>query len=439
MRLSNPSLLLTTLMVALLAGWCGKDEAPKQNNKDTPLVNEVKSTAPPRLQAGDDEEVTFFPTYGYRESGGWKINVRGWVHQNRSHLNKVVTKLITALATVKDKCDSAEMVNFQSRSNDFEDDDKSLEKVIIKFDFDPDGKLYEFNKRSDVNGVVELDLTLTDERAKQLLASEKSTNGWLTFSSASGEHKGRGRIRLIEPEGVSIISDIDDTIKVTDIPAGKDTVLINTFCRDFKAVPEMAKSYSDLGDVPVHYVTGGPQQMFGPLYDFLIVGPGGFPEGTFHLNFFPKNFLSEDTRRLAVGGFKSTFDHKVDEITKLMQNFPRRQFILIGDSGEVDPEVYKKIKSQRPEQVKEIRIRDLINDADPNANPCRVEGMVTIKVDPVICIVEDHFKSLSAKLKEIDQANMYRRNTAPPCGGSGMKASSAQQPTPTPCPQTNKH
>lgn len=417
MKLHNRLLLFTTLLVALLSGWCTRDEAPKPENRVTALVNEVKSTAPPRLQAGSGEEVTFFPTYGYREGNGWNINVRGWVHQNRSHLNKIVTKLMTALATVKNKCDTAEMTNFQSRSNDFEDDDKSLEKVIIKFDSDPDAKLYEFNKRSDANGIVELDLTLTDDRAKQLLANEKSANRWLTFSAVSDEHTGRGRIRLIEPDGVSLISDIDDTIKVTDIPAGKDTVLRNTFCRDFKSLPEMAKSYSDLGDVPVHYVSGGPQQMFGPLYDFLIIEPGGFPEGTFHLNFFPKNFLSAETRRLAVGGFTSTFDHKVAEITKLMKKFPRRQFILIGDSGEVDPEVYKKIRSERPDQVKEIRIRDLINDADPNANPYRLEGMVVIKVDPVVCIAEDHFKSLSEKLKEIDPTNTYRRNTAPPCGG----------------------
>jgi hypothetical protein len=417
MKVHNRLLLLTTLQVALVSGWCTKDDAPKPESKVTAVVDNVKGRAPQRLQAGSGEEVTFFPTYGYREGNGWTINLRGWVHQDRSHVNKIVTKLMTAVATIKNKCDSAEMTNFQSRSNDFEDDDKSLEQVIIKFDFDPDGKLYEFNRRSDPNGIVELQLTLTDDRARQLLASEKSANGWLTFSAASDEHKGRGRIRLIEPEGLSLISDIDDTIKVTEIPAGKDTVLRNTFCRDFKSLPEMAKSYRELGDVPVRYLTGGPQQLFGPLYDFLIIEPGGFPEGTFHLNFFPKNFLSADTRRLAVGGFKSTFDHKVEEIAKLMTRFPRRQFILVGDSGEVDPEVYKKIRSERGDQVKEIRIRDLINDADSSANPYRLEGMVVIKVDPVVCMAEDHFQSLAAKLKEIDPAKTYRRNTGPPCGG----------------------
>lgn len=414
MKLHNSLLLLTILLVAF-SGRCTK--APEPGKSGNALVNELKSAAPPRLPAGAGEEVTFFPTYGYREGNGWRINVRSWAHQNRSHVGGAVTKLATVLATVKNKCDSAEMATFQSRSNDFEDDDKSLEKVIIRFDADPAGTSYEFDKRSDVNGIAELDLTLTDERAKQLLASQKSANGWLTFSAISDDHTGRGRIRLIEPEGVSLISDIDDTIKITDIPAGKDTVLRNTFCREFKSLPEMAKSYSDLVDVPVHYVSGGPQQMFGPLYDFLIVDPGGFPEGTFHLNFFPHNILSAETVRLAVGGFTSTFAHKVKEITKLMEKFPRRQFILVGDSGEVDPEVYKRIRSERPGQVKEIRIRDLINDADPNANPYRLEGMTIIKADPVICVDEDHFKSLSKKLKEIDSTKTYRRNTAPPCGG----------------------
>ena len=115
MKLHNRLLLLTTLLVALLSGWCTRDETPKPENKVTALVNELKSTAPKRLPAGMSEEVTFFPTYGYREGNGWNINLRGWVHQNRSHLNKIVTKLMTALVTVKDKCDSAEITNFQSR------------------------------------------------------------------------------------------------------------------------------------------------------------------------------------------------------------------------------------------------------------------------------------------------------------------------------------
>ncbi len=39
-----------------------------------------------------------------------------------------------------------------------------------------------------------------------------------------------------------------------------------------------------------------------------------------------------------------------------------RKFILIGESGERDPEVFRKIKEEFPGQAQEIRIRDVLND-----------------------------------------------------------------------------
>ena len=53
---------------------------------------------------------------------------------------------------------------------------------------------------------------------------------------------------------------------------------------------------------------------------------------------------------------------RVEKIKGLMEKFPDRQFTLVGDSGEVDPEVYNEIKKWRSAQVKEIIIRDVIND-----------------------------------------------------------------------------
>jgi phosphatidate phosphatase APP1 len=48
-----------------------------------------------------------------------------------------------------------------------------------------------------------------------------------------------------------------------------------------------------------------------------------------------------------------------------MTNLPDRQFYLIGDSGELDPEAYDEIRSQDKfsKRVKEIRIRDVVNAA----------------------------------------------------------------------------
>lgn len=53
-----------------------------------------------------------------------------------------------------------------------------------------------------------------------------------------------GLVNLIEPNGISVISDIDDTIKCTKVLAGARTVLINTFFNPTRAVPGMAETYS---------------------------------------------------------------------------------------------------------------------------------------------------------------------------------------------------
>ena len=397
-----------TILSIIFFGTCSKPQPPKLPD----IIPQLKKSAPARLQQVTEEEVTFYPTYGYKRDDGWHLHLRGWVHENRQSLNRFLTKI----AEVKDKCTSTEVNNFQFRSDDFEDDDKSLETVIVKFDSDPQDQAFTFPRTESV-GIVKMDLVLPDDRARQLLEKQGSADGWLTFRAVSDDHTGLGRVRLIEDEGVSVVSDIDDTIKVTDIPAGQSIVLRNTFCRDFQAAPDMARMYSDFGDVAFHYVSGGPEQMFGPLYDFLIAGPGGFPEGTFHLRFFPKNLLSSETRRnlkqLVASSLDGTFTHKTREIALLMERFPKRQFILIGDSGEVDPEVYREIMRTRGSQVKEVWIRDVLSEAD--ANPYRLEGMKVIKTNPLGCVDGKHLDNLAAKLKQIFPDKEYKRNPAAPC------------------------
>ena len=402
--------ICSTMLSLIFFGSCSKPQLPKPSE----ILPQLKKSAPARLQP-KDEEVTFYPTYGYKKDGAWHIHLRGWVHENREEVNKFLTKI----AEVKNKCTGAELSNFQFRSDDFEDDDKSHETVIIKFDSDPQDQAFTFPGTESV-GIVEMDVVLPENRAKQLLEKQDSANGWLTFRAVSHDHTGLGRVRLIEPDGISVVSDIDDTIKVTDIPSGQDIVLRNTFCRDFQAAPDMAKMYSDFGDVTFHYVSGGPEQMFGPLYDYLITGPGGFPEGTFHLRFFPKNLSSRITRQnlkqLVDGSsLDGTFTHKTNEITELMRRFPNRQFILVGDSGEVDPEVYREIMKTRVSQVKEVWIRDVLNDADPNANPYRLEGMKIIKTTPLACVDGKHLDKLAEKLKEIFPDREYKRSSIAPC------------------------
>lgn len=411
MKLHSQLLSLVILTAALSSGWCGNRETtptptPTPSPSSTPA-------APARLPVVTEKEVTFYPTYGYRAGANWNAQLRGWVHEDRKHRAEGVVKILKLVS----KCNDAEVTTVRSRSADFIDDNETSEKVLVKFDSDPDDKAYEFTKSAS-EGIVTLELVLTDDQAKRLLAQQKSPNGWLTYRAVSKDHTGLGRVRLIErdPNGISLISDIDDTIKLTEVPAGQDTVLRNTFCLDFKSVvvPDMAATYKGLGDIPVHYVSGGPEQLFGPLYDFLITGPGAFPEGTFHLKFFSSHPSLESANNLMQflgSSLEVTYKHKLKEITELMDRFPERKFILVGDSGEIDPEVYSEIRKKRPAQVQEIRIRDLINDNV--VNNFRLREMTVIPVNPTVCVADKHFDKLRDMMKEHHKEE-YVRNPACP-------------------------
>ena len=77
----------------------------------------------------------------------------------------------------------------------------------------------------------------------------------------------------------------------------------------------------------------------------------------------------------ALGGDLATLDQKIRQITNLITHLPKRRFILVGDSGEKDPEVYRAIKRLFPNQVEKILIRDVLGE--------RLSGMERITGDDV--------------------------------------------------------
>jgi Phosphatidate phosphatase APP1, catalytic domain len=331
----------------------------------------------------DKEDVTIYPTYGYRDGNGWKIPVRIWVHEPREMVEGIVRVLAENVGNVK----IHEQKNLCARLADIVADSESRERVVFEFDNDPKNEKFSIGSReggfpkSDLNGIVEGFIKLSDARALTLLAAQNALENWLTFRVVSQDHSGVGRVRLIEPEGLSVVSDVDDTIKVTEIPAGAEVVVRNTFFRDFRAAPGMANRYKNLEEACFHYVSGGPWQLYEPLSDFLM--KEGFPEGSFHMKSVPKNLLSPTTWKdffKLVGD--ATLEQKLSQISEIMRRFPGRRFILIGDSGEHDPEVYRQIRARYGHQVEAIWIRDVVNDR--NINPHRLDGMKTLEAQTVL-------------------------------------------------------
>ena len=166
-----------------------------------------------------------------------------------------------------------------------------------------------------------------------------------------------GAIFPLEAEGVSVISDIDDTIKITEV-RNKEATLRNTFLREFQAVPGMADFYQALArsnGAAFHYISASPWQLYEPLA--ALVTTNGFPAGTFEL----KEFRWKSRKFFSL--FASPEKYKPGVIEPLLKQFPQRKFILIGDSGERDPEIYGALARKFPEQITQIYIRDVTDEA----------------------------------------------------------------------------
>lgn len=161
-----------------------------------------------------------------------------------------------------------------------------------------------------------------------------------------------GNVHFVPPRGLSIISDIDDTIKMTEATS-RSEMLANTFLRPFEVVEGMVELYQawHAQGAEFHYVSSSPWQLYQPLADLCMSSK--FPAGSMHLRYF----------RMRDEMFKRwrpvRQNKKVGIIGAILKWLPKRQFVLVGDSGERDPEVYRFLAKRFPNQVVAILIRDL--------------------------------------------------------------------------------
>ncbi|MCJ1430393.1 hypothetical protein MMC29_008311 [Sticta canariensis] len=159
-------------------------------------------------------------------------------------------------------------------------------------------------------------------------------------------------VRITGPTGVSVISDIDDTIKHSAISSGAKEIFRNTFIRDLgdlhiEGVQEWYSKMADLG-AKFHYVSNSPWQLFPVLVTYFA--GAGLPKGSFHL----KQYSG-----MLQGIFEPVAERKKGTLERIMQDFPKRRFILVGDSGEADLELYTELVLASPRRILGVFIRDV--------------------------------------------------------------------------------
>ena len=312
-----------------------------------------------------EERVLIYDSYGYRKGDRWTIPLRFWVHEDPDLVrNAVVAGLRSRLAGIAeiDELTDTQRAIFAERAYGFIADSESREIVEVQFDDDPLETVHRLldangNSRTDRNGLIKGVLELSLGTAERLLSAQASVDGWLTMTVVSNDHHGTGKIRLVEEFGLSVISDIDDTIKVTEIPAGRARVIDHTFFSAYTpspCMPQMYRSFPE--DTSFHYVSGSPWQLYEPLAEFVGDADVGYPAGSFHMKNVRTNLTEAesygDIWKLVAGGSKqATLEQKLSQIGDIIERFPARQFVLIGDSGEKDPEIFAAVRDRFGKQM----------------------------------------------------------------------------------------
>ena len=165
-----------------------------------------------------------------------------------------------------------------------------------------------------------------------------------------------GCARLLPPEGLSVISDVGDTVVVSEAQDRK-RLLRRIFLEPLEAVPGMAELYTAAAEqgAAFHYLSSGPWQLHEPLTAFLRTA--GFPRGSLLLR-------ELDAQKVEpVDWFDDEPSQKRTAIMTIAARWPLRRLILVGDSGAHDPELYGEAARFWPDRVERILIHDVTGEA----------------------------------------------------------------------------
>ena len=300
-----------------------------------------------------NDEVVFFPSAAnWNDSKQiWEIKIDGAVFDPQ--IIKMRKKLMVRLlrSFMKVSAEELDCELFRERIRPFTAN--ALKGRIVRIRVG--SREIVLNKRSKRNGHFTASFELSRDEVDHLVEEGAVTNRVLNYELIHGQDEMLpvgGRVHLLLPNGQSVISDVDDTIKHSNV-GNRTELLKNTFLRDFEAIDGMAelfRKWSESG-IDFHFVSASPWQLINPLRELLELDE--FPAGTFSLRTF--RWRDQVFKRVV----SEKWVGKAKDIRRLIERFPNRSFILIGDSVERDPELYAHLAEKYQEQISAIYIRQV--------------------------------------------------------------------------------
>ncbi|KAI1399135.1 hypothetical protein F4819DRAFT_488869 [Hypoxylon fuscum] len=164
---------------------------------------------------------------------------------------------------------------------------------------------------------------------------------------ANGTNSGNATAYLVPPTGFTVISDIDDILRVTKIYDPKEG-LLNSFARPFTPWMNMPDIYANwsatIPNFHFHYLTTTPEQVTRNYMEFIYKT---YPLGSF------------DTRPLNFSDVSATLSIRKFLLDKIFQTFPQRKFVLMADTSNSDVmSDYPQLVRDYPGQVQCIFLRN---------------------------------------------------------------------------------
>lgn len=180
--------------------------------------------------------------------------------------------------------------------------------------------------------------------------------GWHSIRLAADESEGNeGLVHVVDADvRFGVVSDVDDTVMITALPrplvAAWNSFVVSEQAR--VAVPGMAVLLDHLirdhEGSPMVYLSTGAWNVAPALNRFL--SRHLYPTGT---------LLLTDWGPTPDRWFRSGREHKRRELRRLVEEFPNIRWLLIGDDGQHDEELYHEFSTRFPANVAAVAIRQL--------------------------------------------------------------------------------
>ncbi len=202
----------------------------------------------------------------------------------------------------------------------------------------------------------------SDKEGYFTLAGEtppQARTGWnpVLIEVAGGAVSTDASLLILPPgETLGIISDVDDTVVVSEVEdlsrLLRHSLLENHLQR--LPVPGVAEFYHAIlarnalpETAPVMYLTAAPRQLVPTIRSFL------------EHNRFPTGVIVAKKITDGAGGdpLLDQERYKLARIERILADLPAARFVLVGDDGERDPEVFRAIRERYPSRIEAVYIR----------------------------------------------------------------------------------